>query len=698
MSDADSANFILDTRGGFPTGVAYSGYFRLDTRLSGSAGDGNSADFSLDTRGATIGTALVSGRVTETSGAVLSGSMVSALHAGLLRATAICDGSGNYQLPLLPAGIYELRVAKSGWLTSVRSSVSVAASSQQTQNFALVPRPAGPPVQVVARTPEPGQTPALRTVTSTQLKLFVSSSDSFQSGQSLDTGKMTVVITHGWNSDPNVWAKPLAKAMVAKSVNANLCAWDWSGADGAGTGLGISSLGRAVERMPRQAETLALALQSALGGSQYQKPLHFIGHSLGTMVNGMAANILHGEASWKSGPQVLDPARTHLTLLDDAELAVNGDFDPFYAPIPQSYAWVDNYFTFSGRYRANAVNVYLGRGNLPLPFPFAELHAHAYPYDWYRLTVGNPIGCALGFRFSFEQTGDNASFPTPTPFAYGTFFKQDPSPFADELALILPPTPEEVAALIAKNARAFANRSYQAVVNTVQGTVQSVGEVTSSVVEKFFRQGSETEDGIDGTPVWSFLIGLRTQPAAGLVSAGLRTADVPAGNTPAQAWVTLAVPTNATTMVFDFTLSGEGSNDVFVAGINGTNVFAQEARLLPQGLPVGSGPIEVAQWAGQTVEVFFGVMGGTSTNAAVAIDGIRFQEAFRPPVQVARTGSGTAISWPLSAQGFLLESATTFSGTNLWSTVTNAPSVEDFDYTVTNAVSGGARFFRLRKP
>jgi pimeloyl-ACP methyl ester carboxylesterase len=680
----ESGLFTLDTRWGFSAGNATSTLFILNTRLSGSSTSASSDIFTLDTQGAVVATATVSGRVFSGSSG-LPNATVSVLQANRTLASTSTDGTGNYALPALPPGAYEFRAVKADYLTDLRLNVALVSNQALSMDFSLSPRPPPPVTQAASRIPVATQAPPVRSVTATQLKLF--SGGQFITGGTLDPSKMTVVMTHGWNSNPDAWAKGLAQAMADNGVGANLCAWDWS--EEAGTG---SLLGLAVSRIPRQAETLAQALSDALGSS-YNQPLHLLGHSLGTLVNGMTADILHGDSRAKPGSQIFNPLKTHLTLFDDAELTegfvMDEAFDQRYTPVPARSAWVDNYFTLTGRFRVNAVNAYLGRGNTL--WPHAPLLAHSYPSQWYQLTVSDPVSSTLGFRFSFERLGGNAFFPTPSPFAYGTLLKQDPSLFADELSLIVPVTPGEVTGLIAKNLRGRVRQSYQSAVSATQNAIQFAGNVAASISEKLF--GSD-----DASPAWSLRLDLQTGPASAGGAARLAAQMTPEANVPAYAWLPLAVPTNVATFVFDFVLAGDGSNDVLVAGINGTNVFAQEARLIPHGVTVSSTPIDVVSFAGQTVELFIGIIGGSSTNMTIAVDGIRFYEPFRPTLQVARSGNAAVIAWPVSAEGFVLENTAMLSDSSNWATVTNNTVVEDFEFVITNSVSGGTRFFRLRKP
>src|SRR5205085_6619896 len=90
---------------------------------------------------------------------------------------------------------------------------------------------------------------------------------------------------------------------------------------------------------------LGRALVDALG-PHYDKPLHFIGHSLGTIVNAHCANYLHGDAGKNPFPPYYW-GKTHMTLFDEAEIAnfqssiLNffGASYEIYLPLPAHYRW-----------------------------------------------------------------------------------------------------------------------------------------------------------------------------------------------------------------------------------------------------------------------------------------------------------------------------------------------------------------------
>ena len=230
-----SGLFTVDTRYGFSLGSGVSGFFSVDTRHSGWSGEGFSTLFTVDTRGATTGTAVIGGRVTGSGGTGLSGATVSALVSSVVRLQAATDSGGYFTLAALPAGTYEVRVGKAGYLSGVRYGLTVAEGQSVWQGFALAAMPAPPVVVAVSRTPD---LPAA--LGTSQLKRFASPDwVTVTSASEIDRAKPTVVITHGWNSSSDYWPSNMAASMVAGGVSgANLLAWDWR--ENAGTGLLLS--------------------------------------------------------------------------------------------------------------------------------------------------------------------------------------------------------------------------------------------------------------------------------------------------------------------------------------------------------------------------------------------------------------------------------------------------------------------------
>ena len=689
VGSSNSSLFTLDTRYGLGVRSNQSGLLILDTRSSANTGIGAALDFTLDTRGAVVVNAEVNGNVSATGDGALSGVFVQALQSGILRASTFTDNSGHYQLALA-AGTYELRASKTGRLTGIRSPLTLSVGQTITQNFSLDSPPPMPVVEVTVRPPPP--TTPRPIPAGSNLKLF--SNGSFQSG-SLDPNKMTVVMTHGWKGNPDGWPTTMAQRMVNAGVSANIVAWDWR--DGANPFANFDPLSVSWGT-PLQGEALGISLYGILG-SDYSHPIHFIGHSLGTLVNAAAANYLHGDAPKNNPAQPWLPTRTHVTLLDEAEaapvLGMNTFSAGFTRPIPARAAWVDNYYSIFGFHRDGAVNVELTQGRLLYayilanPFnPLRELEyqgaVHGYPCGWYGLTIANPNGCLLGNKYSFERMNEAPNFPSQTAFPYDSRWEQD-TIFHPELDLIAKPSYIGGVGTVAGNVTAFGVQTYKGTVTVVNGALQRLGDVAADIGEKNIG-------GADAFNAYSLKLLLRTtRPVDAFRAAAGKT------NNPAYAWLSVDVPTNAALMQFDFALSGDGGDDYLVAGVNGTNIFALETRFIPQDTTLTSGGIDFSGYAGQTVELYFGVTGGTSTNASLTVDGIRFYSIDPPILSVSTTAGQVVISWPVAASGYVLESATTLDSASSWNTVTNIPAMIDFENFITNAMDQTSRFYRLKR-
>jgi len=64
---------------------------------------------------------------------------------------------------------------------------------------------------------------------------------------------------------------------------------------------------------------------------------------------------------------------------------------------------------------------------------------------------------------------------------------------------------------------------------------------------------------------------------------------------------------------------------------------------------------------------------------------------------ITRSGDDVVLSWPASAVGFSLESAPSVQAPS-WQPVLTAPAVQGSEIRITNAPSGGVRFYRLGDP
>ena len=139
-----------------------------------------------------------------------------------------------------------------------------------------------------------------------------------------------------------------------------------------------------------------------------------------------------------------------------------------------------------------------------------------------------------------------------------------------------------------------------------------------------------------------------------------------------------------------FTTAGDGS------------VFASTGLNNPAGLAFDSaGNLYAANYGNNTIQKF--TMAGVGSRFANT--GLSFPSfiAMRPnlvvPVylSVRQSGSELILSWPTNAAGFTLQSTLNVTPPSSWIDSTDQVATVGAQFTVTNAISGGARFYRLKR-
>lgn len=674
-------------------------------------------------------------------------------------------------MPDQAGGVYELVVSKPGY----RSDRRVVSLTPQTarQDLMLLPPLPAPPVEPAG--PGEKQVPEripVRGVGTSRLLVF--DGTTFSSSFGVRRDLPTVVLTHGWlpwanaefrgnrNSGLEGWPLPLSRLIQSaglESTEINIVAWDWYE-------VALAVLppqGEAAD----QGKALGNALIEALG-TDYTGHVHFMGHSLGTLVNSVAVDWLHGEPRGflRSSPGRWQSARTQVTLFDEAELsallsdeiltkaALKGSLSRVIAagaleaakswqsPVPRNFGFLDNYITSVARYHQRAVNVLLQRyiydpvldGQNP---PYVA--AHSDSWGWYLQTVRQPEGSRLGWRYSLAFDLLNQRMPyswrESLDLRPGLVWRQSWGGPTSTLLLeeghvweaFLPPAVVAASAVPAaagrETAAYFSDLSRQLIAELVPearkwlaeqignvgewaaGTVKAVGDV---VVTKFQESGETVKTGFD------YVAGQAVRGVTGSVDllsdddlrASLRTGpppvgprllnDPPAGNTPAYLWLPVNVPADAQWLTFRFRIEGDGADDLLVFGVNGTNRFTLATEFIAREETEQSGLIAIGDVAGRTAELFFGIVGGTSTNCAVTVEDIQFHGFAAPQMEIGQVAGITLLSWPSTAVGWDLETATALGTTN-WTAVPQPPAVFGGRYWLTNAWADEARFFRLRQ-
>jgi hypothetical protein len=551
--------------------------------------------------------------------------------------------------------------------------------------------------------------------TSAQLEIFANGA--FATNVALNPNMMTIVLTHGWIPlkpvigsplfTPNGvqdWPTRMAAQLCAQGVVANIVAWDWS----AVARSSVDDPGTPEAQTGDQGRALGSALLFALQFNYSQK-IHFIGHSLGTLVNASAANYLHGDR-WANEDVSLvtwPATNTQMTLFDEAEVArgitsFGADIDtlegrngnPFlpttsssHHPLPMHFAWADNYIAAVGLLQPGAANVILTNefpASAPDPISwFGEFGTfHGYPQDWYSETIQTDVS-ALGFLWSFERGGWFLQAPRA-----GSVYVQA---FNDSQWNLTATNWTYGTNLLAARFQEYRSGLVNSISNQVPGLVTANGSVNGQIV--------------DALPsVYAFILSFLTTHTSTFPGSLVHPlgGPVPNGgssgaNVPAYAWMPLQVPVNAVSMSFDYKIQGDWQSDLLAAAFNGTNVLSLPGSQIETNILFSSGLIDVSAFAGQTNEFFIGIVGGTSTNAQLTVENLAFSISSPPLLQAQAAGNNFVLSWPLSAADYILQTSTNLTDTNSWTTVTNVPAIVNLQNTITNPISGGAQFYRLKK-
>src|SRR6202795_1706655 len=99
--------------------------------------------------------ATLSGVITDSSGAVISGAQVSATNTATgISKEATTDSAGLYTLPNLQAGNYEVKVTATGFTTAVQPNLALAVGAQQSLNIAMKVGETSQTVQVTEAAPQ----------------------------------------------------------------------------------------------------------------------------------------------------------------------------------------------------------------------------------------------------------------------------------------------------------------------------------------------------------------------------------------------------------------------------------------------------------------------------------------------------------------------------------------------------------------
>ena len=700
----------------------------------------------------------LTGQVHSMDGIPIADAVVAFKRYGTVFWSGTSTISGTFTVANIQAANFIVEVTKPGFTTLVKSCGGEAGGSQSLD---LVLTPSLIPPQTANTNQVPPESairqpaPADPSDPNAPRLLRFNGVNQFTADLSgLLTNRPTVVLSHGWNSSPADWG--LALAFVIQNHNAlggnapNIVMWDWH--------VQADTFAPPTDRACEQGIELGKALQSALGPN-YDQHIHFIGHSLGTIVNAYACDYVHGSFARASNnpanpwsPVLTTP---HVTLLDEAEVAtVFGQNVTTSAaigwrvaqlqgaliagtvaavadwknPVPKAAKWVDNYISLVGLQRDEAVNVCLLAPTVSFDWT-APKTALEYAHTYARTFYGNSVwpsgpAPAVGFGRSYEGSG---VFPpvgnglTSGSLWFENLATQDPldlrleahpAPFQGNVTILSAMTvlPAGIAMGTATNKVYDGYQTGIQWAGNVGGTViYKTGEVVSGAWEKAgnwwdaaWDSASDVFNSIDPNsqltgPVTTSVMGLtlHTQPAPS--NNRMPRDGGGAAGQPAHAWMTVEVPPNAGFMAFDFTVTGEPVEDSIACALNGQNVFTLPAKFAPDGSPVSTDLIDVSDLAGQTVELFFGLVGGTSTNCTATFNGLRFITIPQPTVKVQVNGPDATVSWPAAAVGWVLESSDTLAPDSWHPVPMTGVVAQEGAARLTQPLASPQRFYRLRQ-
>jgi hypothetical protein len=328
----------------------------------------------------------------------------------------------------------------------------------------------------------------------------------------------------------------------------------------------------------------------------------------------------------------------------------------------------------------------------------------------------------VGYRLSLESAGDFP--PTGIGMSAGSLWYENLGTTGDILDMTLATDPLDyecslgiLSTFVIVGSQDGLDAIGQSVLNGYEAGIEWAGEIGGTAIYKTDQVVTETTEKVglwwdaqmdkaanvlDSIDPELLITGPLTKPVFRLK---LRTVPLPpspgllaaSGGQPAYAWVTVTVPANAGLMAFDFTVTGDPVDDRIACAVNGQNLFTLPAKFAAEGEPMSTDLMDVSAYAGQTIEVFFGLAGGTSTDCEVAIDGLRFITVPMPKVAIAREGANAQVKWPAAATGWLLESSDTLAPGSWQPVPMTGTTLFGGVATLDQPLVGPRKFYRLRR-
>ena len=415
------------------------------------------------------------------------------------------------------------------------------------------------------------------------------------------------------------------------------------------------------------------------------------------------------------------------------------------SPIPLDATWIDNYISAVGWKRSEAVNVCLLNPSLtlgptPLQVPGQLVAAHEYAVDWYGYTVDSPDP-NNGFQWASES---GASFPpSEASMPQGSVWWENlDSADAFDVAQIRPDI-GLAGSLFAKSGlwdecsfpavRALAleaGREQMWLASTPvmagKGIVRGLTWIGDRVLDGYVKTGEvifETttkvglflDASIDNTTDWFGSINPNA-PIDGSLSASvprIRMISPPEVQIPPSrrdpcdrgptlqqepgVWFTVDLPSETAFLAFDFAIKGNSADDRVDFAVGGQNVFSLPARFVEGEQVSSTDMIDISRYAGQTVEFFFGLTGGTSHGCELTIEGVRLIAQPVPRLVVEPIENGVRIAWPAMATGWKVESSSSLRPDDWQALPEGEARLEGGSAIMERTTDGPKKFYRLKR-
>lgn len=130
---------------------------------------------------------------------------------------------------------------------------------------------------------------------------------------------------------------------------------------------------------------------------------------------------------------------------------------------------------------------------------------------------------------------------------------------------------------------------------------------------------------------------------------------------------------------------------------NGSAILYSDSSV-SQGIVYSTSPDGIHGWSPFKLATFSNPNGYTMSGPDVRQLPLVTPPTQSPALQIRLSGTNVVLTWPwVPPGGFIRETTCDLTTTNPWTTVSNLPPFQGVQYTATNPVCGGNRFFRLRQ-